>query len=45
MPPVVVSLEVTVQRGGAAVLDGRHDLELLDGLADAVEDLAAVPAT
>jgi hypothetical protein len=28
VPAVVAGLDVTAQRGGAAVLDGRHDLEL-----------------
>ena len=30
MPAVVAGLDVTTQRGGAAVLDGRHDLELAE---------------
>jgi hypothetical protein len=30
VPAVVAGLDVTAQRGGAAVLDGRHDLELAE---------------
>ena len=30
MPAVVAGLDVTAQRGGAAVLDRRHDLELAE---------------
>jgi hypothetical protein len=30
MPAVVAGFDVTAQRGGAAILDGRHDLELAE---------------
>jgi hypothetical protein len=30
VPAVVAGLDVTAQRGGAAVLDRRHDLELAE---------------
>lgn len=30
MPAVIAGLDVTTQRGSAAILDGRHDLELAE---------------
>jgi len=30
MPAVVAGFNVTAQRSGAAILDGRHDLELAE---------------
>ena len=45
VPAVFAGLDVTAQRGGAAVLDGRHDLELAEAEMPGMDRAIGRPAT